>query len=86
LILGHESYPILVGPDSSDPYRSMPPMQRYLTSRDYSVPHFEPSQPMPLSFMPPKGAISVEMMPSLVPTMSYSRASATRQMRPMSWL
>jgi len=27
---------------------------------------------MPLSFMPPKGAISVEMMPSLMPTMPYS--------------
>jgi hypothetical protein len=27
--------------------------------------------PMPLSFMPPKGAISVEMMPSLKPTMPY---------------
>jgi hypothetical protein len=42
--------------------------------------------PMPLSFMPPKGAISVEMIPSLMPTMPYSRASATRQMRPMSRL
>jgi hypothetical protein len=41
---------------------------------------------MPLSFMPPKGAISVEMMPSLIPTMPYSSASATRQMRPMSRL
>jgi hypothetical protein len=38
---------------------------------------------MPLSFMPPKGAISVEMMPSSMPTMPYSSASATRQMRPM---
>jgi hypothetical protein len=38
----------------------------------------------PLSFIPPKGAISVEMMPSLMPTMPYSSASATRQMRPMS--
>jgi len=36
--------------------------------------------------MPPKSAISVEMMPSLMPTMLYSRASATRQMRPMSRL
>src|SRR5438552_8137617 len=62
----------------------MPPMQRYLTSRNSSMPYFEPSRPMPLSFMPPKGAISVEMMPSLMPTMPYSRASATRQMRPMS--
>jgi hypothetical protein len=44
----------------------------------------------PLSLMPPKGAISpvdlAEMMPSLMPTMPYSRASATRQMRPMSRL
>jgi hypothetical protein len=32
------------------------------------------------------GTISVEMMPSLMPTMPYSRASATRQMRPMSRL
>jgi hypothetical protein len=65
---------------------SMPPMQRYLTSRNSSMLHFEPSRPMPLSFMPPNGAISVEMMPSLMPTMPYSRASATRQMRPMSRL
>src|SRR5271169_2030096 len=62
----------------------MPPMQRYLTSRNSSMPYFEPSRPMPLSFMPPNGAISVEMMPSLMPTMPYSSASATRQMRPMS--
>jgi hypothetical protein len=37
--------------------------------------------PMPLSFMPPNGAISVEMMkmtPSLMPTMPYSSPSATR--------
>jgi len=39
---------------------------------------------MPLSFMPPNGAISVEMMPLLMPTMPYSSASAIRQMRPMS--
>jgi hypothetical protein len=30
--------------------------------------------------------ISVAMMPSLMPTMPYSSASATRQMRPMSRL
>jgi hypothetical protein len=28
---------------------------------------------MPLSFMPPNGAISVEMMPSLMPTIPYGR-------------
>src|SRR5579883_1851252 len=64
--------------------RSMPPRHRYLISRNSSMPYFEPSRPMPLSFMPPNGAISVEMMPSLMPTMPYSSASATRQMRPMS--
>ena len=50
------------------------------------MPYFEPSRPMPLSFMPPNGAISVEMMPSLMPTMPYASPSATRQMRPMSQL
>src|SRR6266481_352980 len=39
---------------------------------------------MPLSFMPPNGAVSVEMIPSLMTTMPYSSASAVRQMRPMS--
>src|SRR6266446_6363377 len=33
----------------------MPPMQRYLTSRNSSMPYFEPSRPMPLSFMPLNG-------------------------------
>jgi hypothetical protein len=42
--------------------------------------------PIPLSFMPPNGAISVEMIPSSMPTMPYSSPSATRQMRPMSRL
>jgi hypothetical protein len=39
--------------------------------------------PMPFSFVPLKGAISVEMWPSLMPTTPYSSTSATRQMRPM---
>jgi hypothetical protein len=47
-------------------------------------------RPMPLSFMLPNGAISpvdlAEMITSLMPTMPYSSASATRQMRPMSRL
>jgi hypothetical protein len=45
---------------------------------------------MPLSFVLPNGAISpvdlAEMITSLMPTMPYSSASATRQMRPMSRL
>ena len=45
------------------------------------MPYFEPSRPKPDSFTPPNGATSVEMMPSLMPTMPYSSASATRQMR-----
>ena len=48
------------------------------------MPYFEPSRQMPLSFMPPKRAISVEMMPSFMPTIWNSRPSATRQMRPIS--
>jgi hypothetical protein len=48
------------------------------------MPYFEPSRPMPLSFMPQNGAIAVEMIPSLLPTMPYSSASATRQMQPLS--
>ena len=43
------------------------------------MPYFEPSRPSRDSFMPPNGATSVEMMPSLMPTMPYSSASATRQ-------
>ena len=35
----------------------------------------------PDCFMPPKGAASDDMRPVLMPTMPYSRASATRQTR-----
>jgi hypothetical protein len=35
---------------------------------------------------PPKGATAVEIRPVLTPTMPYSSAPATRQMRPMSRL
>ena len=48
------------------------------------MPYFDPSRPMPDSFMPPNGATSVEISPVLTPTIPYSRASATRQTRPMS--
>jgi hypothetical protein len=44
------------------------------------------ARPTPLSFTLLNEAISVEMMPSLMPTMPYSSASATRRMRPMSRL
>ena len=44
----------------------------------------EPSRPMPDSLTPPKGATSVERSPVLMPTMPYSSASPTRQMRPTS--
>src|SRR5687768_15896655 len=65
-------------------YLSSPPMQRYFTSRNSSMPYFEPSRPMPDSFIPPNGATSVEISPVLTPTMPYSSASATRHTRPMS--
>jgi hypothetical protein len=63
-----------------------PPMQRYFTSMNSSMPYFEPSLPMPDSFMPPNGATSVEIRPVLMPTMPYSSASDTRQTRLMSRL
>src|SRR5215470_5069342 len=61
-----------------------PPNAKYLISRKSSMPYFEPSRPIPLCFMPPKGATSVEMMPSLMPIMPYSGPSATRITRPRS--
>ena len=64
----------------------MPPMQRYLISTNSSMPYLEPSRLMPDSFMPPNGATSVEMMPSLMPMMPYSSASAVFQTWPMSRL
>src|ERR1044071_3685787 len=57
------------------------PKHRYLSCRYSSSPYLEPSRPMPLSLTPPNGATSVEMMPSLIPTMPDSSASATRQTR-----
>ena len=51
------------------PHRSIPPMARYLISSQSSMPYFEPSRPMPDSFMPPNGATSVETKPVLMPTM-----------------
>mmetsp|Transcript_4794 Transcript_4794/g.14875 ORF Transcript_4794/g.14875 Transcript_4794/m.14875 type:complete len:230 (+) Transcript_4794:186-875(+) len=60
------------------------PMHTYLISRYSSVPYRDPSRPSPDSFMPPKGATSLEMMPSLTPTMPYSSASAARKARPTS--
>ena len=39
---------------------------------------------MPLSFTPPNGPTSVETRPVLAPTMPYSSASETRQIRPTS--
>ena len=41
------------------------------------MPYFEPSRPNPDCFIPPKGAISVEIIPVLIPTIPYSKASAT---------
>jgi len=41
---------------------------------------------MPLSFMPPNGAISPVDLAEMMPTMPYSSPSARRHMRPMSRL
>jgi hypothetical protein len=69
----------------------MPPMQRYLTSREFrdavfrTASHAQDGADAAV-FMPPERAIPVEMMALLMPTMPYSSALATRQMRPMSRL
>ena len=55
--------------------------QRYLISRYSSMPYFDPSRPSPDCFTPPNGATSVEITPSLMPTIPYSSASATRHAR-----
>src|SRR5262249_23520271 len=62
------------------------PMSRYLISRYSTIPYFDPSRPIPDCFTPPNGATSVEMIPSLIPTIPYSSPSATRQIRPISRL
>src|SRR6266536_3016492 len=64
--------------------RSIPPMQMYLTSMYSSMPYLEPSRPIPDCLTPPKGATSVVIKPVFTPTIPYSSASATRQIRPMS--
>lgn len=63
-----------------------PPMHMYFTSRYSSMPFGPPSRPRPDCLIPPNGATSVEITPSLTPTMPTSNFSATRQTRPMSRL
>ena len=46
--------------------------------------NFDPSRPMPDSLTPPNGATAVEIIPALIPTIPYSNASLTRQMRSIS--
>ena len=48
---------------------SSPPTATYFSSSHSSSPYFDPSRPMPDSFMPPNGATSVETNPVLMPTM-----------------
>ncbi len=45
------------------------------------IPYLEPSLPCPEYLTPPNGATSVEISPSLIPTIPYSNASATFQQR-----
>src|SRR5471032_2490805 len=56
----------------------------YFSSVYSSRPYFDPSRPRPDCLTPPKGATSVDMIPSLIPTMPVSSASATRHARPRS--
>ena len=48
------------------------------------MPWREPSRPRPDCLTPPKGATSLEIRPVLMPTMPYSSARDTRQMRRLS--
>ncbi len=80
-VLGMEIGTIVIGFSA---IRQRPPTATYFSSRNPSIPYFDPSRPMPDCFMPPKGAISLAIMPVLTPTMPASSASATRQMREMS--
>ena len=66
------------------PRHQTPAMHRYFVSSQSSMPYFEPSRPMPDSFMPPNGATSVEMTPGVDAEDPVSSCSETRQMRDMS--
>ena len=52
-------------------------MHTYLVSRYSSIPYRPPSLPIPLCFIPPKGAMLWLMMPSLMPIIPASRESAS---------
>jgi hypothetical protein len=56
--------------DSLEPFlqvAQIPASARYFSSSHSSIPYFEPSRPMPDSFIPPNGATSVETKPVLIP-------------------
>ena len=57
----------------------MPPKQRYLISRNSSMPYREPSRPRPDCLTPPNGVTSVESVPVLMPTMLEAFFSALRE-------
>ena len=59
-------------------YFRMSPRQRYFISRYSSMPWLDPSRPRPECLTPPNGTCSVAITPTLIPTMPYSSASATR--------
>jgi hypothetical protein len=61
-----------------------PPTAMYFSSRKSSMPYLLPSRPRPDCLTPPKGATSVEMIPTFTPTIPASSASAARKIRPTS--
>ena len=58
--------------------------EMYCVSVNSIRPSCAPSRPMPLCFMPPKGAAGSDTRPRLSPTMPNSSRSDTRRPRPMS--
>jgi hypothetical protein len=62
------------------------PRQMYFVSTYSSMPYFDPSLPRPEDLIPPNGATSVEMIPSLTPTIPTSIASENLKIRPRSFV
>ena len=63
---------------------SIPPIHRYLISRNSSRPYLEPPRPKPDSLTPPNGATSFDNIPVFIATIPDSSASAILQTRAMS--
>ena len=62
----------------------IPAILIYFISKKSSKPYLEPSLPNPDSLIPPNGVSALDMIPVFIPTIPYSRASATLHIFPIS--